>query len=196
MPPGVKKRFFKHYTSITWRSLIFLFCYYPPLEEDVTLQFTIFEPPFSKDALCQVWLKLAKWFMSRSFLKVLNVFSLCGYYLPFEKCMAFKLNKFESPLPKNASVMFGWNWLSGSWEDLKNCQYIFSLLLLSPLRKRAISFISKKLNPHNQRVFCAKFVWNWPVVLEKKSSMYFHNVAIISLWQRAWPFIWTKLNHL
>ena len=82
-------------------SLYFLSCYYPPLEEVVTLHFIIFEPPLPKDTLCQVWLKLVMWFLSRRFLKVVNVISLCGYYLPLEKCMALKFNKLEFSLPKN-----------------------------------------------------------------------------------------------
>ena len=64
------------------------------------------------------------------------------------------------------------------------------MLLFSPFRKRARSFF---LNP---RMFCAKFFEICPVVLEKKMSMYFHFVSIISLWQRAWPFIRTNLNCL
>ena len=48
---------------------------------------TIFkvESPFPKDTLCQVWLKLAQWFLRRRFLNFVNVFSLYRYYLPFER---------------------------------------------------------------------------------------------------------------
>ena len=34
------------------------------------------ESPLPKDALCQVWLKLAQWFWRRRFLNFINVFSL------------------------------------------------------------------------------------------------------------------------
>ena len=95
--PGVKNRIFKNNISLTWHSLISLFCYYPSLKEDVTLHFNTFESPLHNDTLCQVWLKLAKWFLRRRFLKVVNEFSLCGYYLPLKKCMALYLNKFEFP---------------------------------------------------------------------------------------------------
>ena len=83
-------------------------------------------------------------------------------------------------------------------EIFKSCLYIFNWLLLSPLRKRAWSFIWKKLNSLNSRISVPSLVEIGPVVLEKKSSdsMYFHFVAIISLWQRAWSFICTNLNHL
>ena len=140
-------------------SLYFLSCYYPPLEEVVTLHFIIFEPPLPKDTLCQVWVKLAKWFLSRRFLKVVDVISLCGYYLHLKKCMALNLNKFEFPLPKN--TLFGWNWFSGSGEDFQKLSIFFQFLLLSPLRKRARSFIWKKLNPFDPRMFCAKKLARW-----------------------------------
>ena len=38
------------------------FIYYLPLEKDRALHLNKIESPSPKDALCQVWLKLAKWF--------------------------------------------------------------------------------------------------------------------------------------
>ena len=79
--------------------------------------------------------------------------------------MALKLHKFEFPLPKNTLKFVSWLieiGLAVLEEIFKSCLYIFNLLLLSPLRKRARSFIWKKLNPLNSRMFCAKFGWNWP----------------------------------
>ena len=43
-----------------------LFPYYFPLEKGVTLHLRKLESPSPKDALCQVWLKLAQWFLRRS----------------------------------------------------------------------------------------------------------------------------------
>ena len=57
------------------------------------------DSPSPKDALCQVWLKLAQWFWKRRFLNKLKAFSLFRNYLPLEKGMALHLNKFESPSP-------------------------------------------------------------------------------------------------
>ena len=54
-----------------------------------------------KDALCQVWLKLAQWFLRRCF-KFINVFSLFCNYLHLEKGMALHLNKLDSSSPKDA----------------------------------------------------------------------------------------------
>ena len=62
------------------------------------------EFPSSKDALCQVWLKLALWFWRRRFrfLNSVNVFSLFRYHLPWKKGGALRLNKFEFPSTKDA----------------------------------------------------------------------------------------------
>ena len=57
------------------------------------------DSPSPKDALCQVWLKLAQWFWKRRFLNKLKAFSLFRNYLPLEMGMALHLNKFESPSP-------------------------------------------------------------------------------------------------
>ena len=61
-----------------------LFRYYLPLEKGVALHLNKLESPSPKDALSQVWLKLAQWFLRRRFLKFVNVFSLFPYYLPLE----------------------------------------------------------------------------------------------------------------
>ena len=59
-------------------------------------------PSPNKDALCQVWLKLAQRVWRRRFTNFKNVFLLFRYYLPFEKCWALHLKKIESVLPKDA----------------------------------------------------------------------------------------------
>ena len=46
--------------------------------------------PSSEDALCQVWLEMALWFLRRRFLNFVNVFSLFRYnYHPLEKTGPF-----------------------------------------------------------------------------------------------------------
>jgi hypothetical protein len=47
-------------------SVFLLFRYYLPLEKDVPLHLNKLESPPPKNYLCQVWLKLAKWFWRRS----------------------------------------------------------------------------------------------------------------------------------
>ena len=61
----------------------------------------ILNPRFPKDALCQIWLKLAKWFWRRKFLNNVNVFLL------------FKL----SPLGK------GWPIFEQTWIPIKCAKF-------------------------------------------------------------------------
>ena len=55
------------------------------------------ESPSPKDALCQVWLKMAQWSLRR-FLNFVKVFSLFRNYLLLEKGRV----QLQSPLPKDA----------------------------------------------------------------------------------------------
>ena len=80
-----------------------------------------------KDALCQVWLKLAQWFRRGRFFNFVNVFSLFRDYLPLGKGVVYYLNKLEFPSPKNA---LGQVWLKlpiESGEDFLNFVKAFSL---------------------------------------------------------------------
>ena len=91
------------FSCVVWLKLDFdVFRYFiiiSPWKMALTLHFSS-----PKDALCQVWLKLAEWFWWRRFLNYtkLLVFSLFPHYRPLEKSMALHLNKLESPLPQDA----------------------------------------------------------------------------------------------
>ena len=61
-----------------------------------------FESPSPKDALCQVWIKLAQYFWRRGFFNFVNVFQLFLNYILLEKGGPLHLNKLESPSPKDA----------------------------------------------------------------------------------------------
>ena len=126
--PRGKKVIFKKITFLG--SLNFLFCYYSPLQEDVTL----YESSLHR-ILCQFWLKLVIWFLSNRFLKAVNVFSLCGYCLPLKKCMPLNLNKFEFPLPKNTLCHVWLKLAQRFWRSFSKIVNIFPFLLLSPLKK-------------------------------------------------------------
>jgi hypothetical protein len=56
-----------------------------------------FLSPSPKDDLCQVWLKLAKWFWRRRFLNDSTPFLHFCDYLPFEEDLSLYLNKLEFP---------------------------------------------------------------------------------------------------
>ena len=70
-------------------------------ENLLVLHINKLESPSPKDALCQVWLKLAQWFWRRRFFNFINVFSLFHNYLPLERGGALHLNKLESPPPRD-----------------------------------------------------------------------------------------------
>ena len=104
-----------------------------------------------KDALCQIWLKLAQCFWRRGFLNSVNVFSL------FQKF---------SPLRKGRSPSFIQNWILIT----QRC-FVPSLVEIgSVVQEKKIFFnfvnvfllfIWTNLNPLYLRVLCAKFGWFW-----------------------------------
>ena len=53
--------------------------------------------PLNARMLCQVWLKLAHWFLRTWYFVFVNEFSLFRNYLPLEKGLALCLNKLEFP---------------------------------------------------------------------------------------------------
>ena len=61
------------------------------LEKDVALHLNTLEPFSPKDALCQVWLKLAPLFWKRRFLNFVNIISLFRYYLSLKKDVVLHL---------------------------------------------------------------------------------------------------------
>ena len=83
-------------------ALSIYFHYYPPFEKGMAFHLRKHSLPSPKYALCQVWVKLALWFLRRRFLKFINAFSLFRYYLPLEKGGVLHLNKLESPSHKDA----------------------------------------------------------------------------------------------
>ena len=80
-------------------NVISTFHYYLPLEKGGALHLNKVESPWHRDALCQVWLKMAQWFWKRQFVNFVNVFSQFHKYLPFEKGGALHLNQIKSPSP-------------------------------------------------------------------------------------------------
>ena len=75
---------------------------YLPLDKGGALHLNKLESISPKDALCQVWLKLALWFWRRRFLNLVDVFSLFCNYLPMEKGIALYFNKLKFPSQKDA----------------------------------------------------------------------------------------------
>jgi hypothetical protein len=81
--------------------------------------------PLPKDDLCQVWLKLAKWFWRRRFLNDTTPFLHFCDYLPLEKDLDLYLNKLEFTFVPSM-IEFGLLVLE---KIFKTFQCIFTLLL-------------------------------------------------------------------
>ena len=96
-----------------------LFRNYLPLENGRALQLNKLEYPSPKDALCQVWSKLAKWLLRKRFFNFVNVFLLFRIYLPWNMVGPFiwtNLNPFTQA-SRMLCAKFDWNWSNGSWKE-------------------------------------------------------------------------------
>ena len=71
-----------------------------------------------KNALSQVWLKLAQWFWRRRFLKVVNSF-FPPIISPLGKAWSFIWINWNPLHPGILCAKFGWDWSSGSGEKTK-----------------------------------------------------------------------------
>ena len=88
---------------LNFANVFSLFRNYLPLEKGRALHLNKLESPLLKDALCQVWLKLAQWFWRRIIffliLSPLGKVNLCCCKM---KYLMFKMLKRLSPSPKDA----------------------------------------------------------------------------------------------
>ena len=106
-----------------------LFQYYLPFDKGGALHFNKLESPLPKDALCQVWLKLAQWFWRRRFFYFVNVFLLFRNYLPFDKGGALHLNKLESPSLKDALCQVWLKLVHWFWRIRWKCEKFRTTIL-------------------------------------------------------------------
>jgi hypothetical protein len=104
------------------------FCNHLPFEEDLDIYFNKLEFSSSKYNFHQVWLNLASWFWRR-FLKIFNVFLLFCYYLPLEKGCPLRLNKLESPFPKNDLCQVGLKLAQWFWRRSRKCKSLQTNIL-------------------------------------------------------------------
>ena len=111
--------------------------HYLLFENRMALPLNKLEFPSPKDALCQVWFKLAQQFWRRRFLNFINIFLLIRNFLPV-KGRGLHLNKFASPSSKNTLCQV---WLKlakcSSEEEEENMK---SLRKPQAIRKAHLSF--------------------------------------------------------
>ena len=101
------------------------------------------------------------------------------------------LNMPNNIVPSGVKKRFFKNYISITWHSP-----IFLFCYYTPLEEDVALHFNILASPLPKDTCVPSVVEIGPVVLEKKLSMYFQYVAFIFLWQRAWPFIWTNLNHL
>ena len=118
-------------TSLAWGSfwkyfnIILLFRNYLPSEQDVALHLNKLKSPQPKKALCQIWLKLARWFWRWFFSIFTIILFISLYFFPWDLPLVWtNLNPLYLRI---ICAKFGWNWPSGSSNILN------IILLLSPL---------------------------------------------------------------
>ena len=73
--------------------------------------------PSPKDALCQVWLKLAQWFWRRRFYISSMYFHHFVIISPWKRARPFIWRNLNPIHPRMFCAQFGWNWLSGSGDE-------------------------------------------------------------------------------
>ena len=137
-----------------------LFHYYLPYEKGMALHLNKHDFPSPKDALCQVWWKMAQWFLRRRrFINFFSVFSLFPYHLHLKKVGAIDLNKLESSSPKNVLCQV---WLKlALWFLRKRFLQSVDIFLLFryflPLEKDKVLYLNKLETPSPKNALCQ--VW-------------------------------------
>ena len=132
-------------------------------ENLIVLHLNKLEFPSSKDALCQVWLKLAQLFLRRWFLHLSMYFQYFVIISPGKKMGPLIWTNLSPHHPRIYCAKFDWNWSSGSGEIffLISSMFFRYFVIISPW-KRTGPFIWTNMNSLYPRMVCAKFGWNWP----------------------------------
>ena len=100
---------------------VFSLCgYYLALEKRVALHLNKVESPLAREALCQVWLKLALWFWRRGFINFINVYHYLVIISPWKRAWPFIWKNVNPLHPNMLCAKFGWNWPSGSMQEDEN----------------------------------------------------------------------------
>ena len=176
---------------------------YLPLEKDGALHLNNLESPSSKDALCLVLLKLAKWFLRRRFLNFVDVFSLFRSFLPSEciftilqlsplwegRDTSFEKKKLESSSPKDALCQV---WLKmAQWFLRRRFFKVYYFPIISPLEGEEYSKKMKKWKVYRRtdrqtndgrqiiRKAHLTFQLRWAKTYLQNTKMCFHSVLNI-----------------
>jgi hypothetical protein len=125
-------------------SVFLLFCFYLPLDMGYPLHLKLITPSLNDD-LCQVWLKLAKWFWSRRFLNNPPHFCIFVIISPLKKAWPFIWTNLNSLHPRMVYFKSDWIWPAGSGKDfLMTLSHFYIFMIIYPFM-RNWPFIWKKL---------------------------------------------------
>ena len=160
------------------------------------------ESSSSKYALCQVWLKLAKWFRRKRFSNLGKM-----YFWYFVIISPWKRVHVCPFICTNLIPFTQENQLCQVWLKLPhwflrrflNIIYVYSLFYnyFNPLGKGCGPSFDQ-MNSFHPRMLCAKIGWNWPTGSCEEDFSNFVNVFTLfvsmSSRKRALPFIWINLK--
>ena len=136
------------------------FCYFVGISLGPSFVHTLI--PFTKNALCQVWLN---WSSGSWEEDLISSMYFCYFVIisPWKRAGPFIWTNLNPLHPRMHCAKFGWNWPSGSGEkDFFNFVNVFLLFVIISPWKRVGPFMWTNLNPIYPRMQCAKFGWNWP----------------------------------
>ena len=125
-------------------------------EKGVALYLNKFESPPPKNALCQVWMKLAQWSLRRRFFLSSSIYF--NYFLIFstwKRVWPFIWKKLESPSPKDALCQV---WLKSALTFLRRFLTFINVYLLFPyylpLEKDVALHLNKLESPLPKNGLC------------------------------------------
>ena len=121
-----------------------------------------------KNALCQVWLKLAQ----KDFFFILSMcFRYFVIFFPWSRTRPFICKNLNFIHQTMLCTKFGWNWPSGFGANIFciSSMYFCYFVIISPWKKE-LPFIWTNLNSLHPKMFCAKFDWNWPSGSEEEDE--------------------------
>ena len=113
-----------------------------------------------KDALCQVWFKLAHWFW-RSRSKISSMY-FCYFVInsPWKRAWPLIWKNLNPLNPRMLCAKYGWIWLSGSGREdflnFVNWKYFHYFVIISPWKRAGPSFKQTWI-PFTQGFLCQ--VW-------------------------------------
>ena len=145
-PSGSGEEIFLNFVNV-----FSLFHKHLPLEIGGVLHLNKLKSPLPRNALCQLWLKLAQWFWRRNFFNFVNVFLLFRNYLHLEKDPSI----FKDVLCQVWLKLAKW-----FWRRFSNFVNVFLLFLYYLPVEKGLHL--NKPESSSPKDVCAKFRWNWP----------------------------------